>query len=133
MRIHGSVARAHFAPHSRYRLRSRHNRTSRSTSATACPRGSPKATFPVSQSQLRRALEHRFGRSLQQLSDSILFRPLHMTETSYGWNPRLDTARFAFGHDTLGARVNEPMHTSDRPNAADWLVTSVGDYARFAS
>jgi CubicO group peptidase (beta-lactamase class C family) len=81
---------------------------------------------------LRRALEHRFGRSLQQLSDSILFRPLHMTETSYGWNPRLDTARFAFGHDTLGARVNEPMHTSDRPNAADWLVTSIGDYARFA-
>jgi CubicO group peptidase (beta-lactamase class C family) len=81
---------------------------------------------------LRRALEHRFGRSLQQLSDSVLFRPLHMSETSYGWNPRIDTARFAFGHDTLGVRVSAPMRTSDRPNAADWLVTSIGDYARFA-
>ena len=81
---------------------------------------------------LRRALEHRFGRSLQQLSDSILFRPLHMSETSYGWNPRIDTARFAFGHDTLGARVDEPVRMNDHPNAADWLVTSIGDYARFA-
>jgi CubicO group peptidase (beta-lactamase class C family) len=81
---------------------------------------------------LRHALEHRFGRSLQQLSDSILFRPLHMTETTYGWNPRIDTARFAIGHDTLGNPVREPMRMNDHPNAADWLVTSIGDYARFA-
>jgi CubicO group peptidase (beta-lactamase class C family) len=81
---------------------------------------------------LRRALEHRFRRSLQQLSDSTLFRPIHMTESSYGWNPAIDTARFAFGHDTLGRRVDDSIRMSDRPNAADWLVTSIGDYARFA-
>jgi CubicO group peptidase (beta-lactamase class C family) len=81
---------------------------------------------------LRHALEHRFGQSLQQLSDSTLFRPLHMTETSYGWNPLMDTARFAVGHDTLGAAIATPMRTTDRANAADWLVTSIGDYARFA-
>jgi CubicO group peptidase (beta-lactamase class C family) len=81
---------------------------------------------------LRHALEHRYGRSLQQLSDSILFRPLHMTETTYGWNPRMDSARFAVGHDTLGAAIDTPMRTTDRANAADWLVTTIGDYARFA-
>jgi CubicO group peptidase (beta-lactamase class C family) len=81
---------------------------------------------------LRHVLENRFGRPLQQLSDSILFRPLHMTETSYGWNPRMDTARFAVGHDTLGAVIDTPMRTTEHANAADWLVTSIGDYARFA-
>jgi CubicO group peptidase (beta-lactamase class C family) len=81
---------------------------------------------------LRHALEHRFGRSLQQLSDSILFRPLHMTETTYGWNSRMDTARFAVGHDTLGAAIDTPMRPTSRANAADWLVTTIGDYARFA-
>jgi CubicO group peptidase (beta-lactamase class C family) len=81
---------------------------------------------------LRHALEHRYARSLQQLSDSILFRPLHMTETTYGWNPRADTSRFALGHDTSGAAIVERMRTVDRPNAADWLVTSIGDYSHFA-
>ena len=80
---------------------------------------------------LRRALEHKFSRSLQQLSDSILFRPLHMTETTFGWNPRADTSLFAFGHDTSGAPIVEEMRTMDRPNAADWLVTTIGDYSKF--
>jgi CubicO group peptidase (beta-lactamase class C family) len=80
---------------------------------------------------LRRALEHKYSRSLQQLSDSILFRPLHMTETTFGWNPHVDTSRFAFGHDTAGAPIVEKMRTMDKPNAADWLVTTIGDYAKF--
>src|SRR5256885_4972082 len=81
---------------------------------------------------LRHALEHRFGRSLQQLSDSVLFGPLQMTETSYGWNPRMDRARFAIGHDTLGAAIDAPMRAMEEANSADWLVTRIGDYARFA-
>jgi CubicO group peptidase (beta-lactamase class C family) len=55
-----------------------------------------------------------------------------MTETTYGWNPQIDTMRFAVGHDTLGAVLHTPIRTTDRPSAADWLVTSIGDYARFA-
>ena len=80
---------------------------------------------------LRHALEHKYGRSLQQLSDSILFRPLRMTETTFGWNPSEDTSRFAFGHDANGAPIAERMRTMDRPNAADWLVTTIGDYSKF--
>ena len=63
---------------------------------------------------LRHAQEHKYGRSLQQLSDSILFRPLEMTETTYGWNPQEDTSRFAIGHDTHGIAVDEVMRTTAR-------------------
>lgn len=80
---------------------------------------------------LRHALEHKYSRTLQQLSDSILFRPLHMTETTFGWNPRADRSRFASGHDTSGAQIVEGVHTTSEPNAADWLVTTIGDYSKF--
>ncbi len=82
---------------------------------------------------LRHALEHKFGESLQRLSDSILFAPLGMTNTTYGWDPRHDSSLFAYGHDTTGAIVYTSMHPMSRPNAADWLVTTIGDYARFAA
>jgi CubicO group peptidase (beta-lactamase class C family) len=81
---------------------------------------------------LRRALQQMTGRSLQQLSDSVLFAPLGMTETSYGWDTRNDSSRFVMGHDTSGADVHVAMRLASEPNAADWLVTTIGDYARFA-
>jgi CubicO group peptidase (beta-lactamase class C family) len=80
---------------------------------------------------LRHALEHKFGISLQHLADSVLFVPAKMTETTFGWNPRADTMRFAIGHDTAGAVIPTQMRTTATPNGADWLVTTVGDYARF--
>ncbi|MEO7039665.1 MAG: serine hydrolase domain-containing protein [Gemmatimonadaceae bacterium] len=80
---------------------------------------------------LRHALEHEFGRSLQQLSDSILFTPLGMTATTYGWNSTQDTLRFAVGHDTIGAMIHEPLRPMSQPSGADWLVTTIGDYSRF--
>jgi CubicO group peptidase (beta-lactamase class C family) len=81
---------------------------------------------------LRRALQQLSGRSLQQLSDSVLFTPLGMTETTYGWDARKDSSRFVIGHDTSGAERHVARRPTSEPNAADWLVTTVGDYARFA-
>jgi CubicO group peptidase (beta-lactamase class C family) len=80
---------------------------------------------------LRHALEHKYRTSLQHLSDSILFKPLGMTETTFGWNPQVDTLRFAIGHDTNGVAIADGMRTTARPSAADWLVTMIGDYSRF--
>ncbi|MEO8624175.1 MAG: serine hydrolase domain-containing protein [bacterium] len=80
---------------------------------------------------LRRAVEKKFGRTLQQLSDSVLFKPVGMTATNYGWNARLDASRFAEAHDSNGAKITEPRLTT--ANAADWLVTTIDDYARFAA
>ena len=81
---------------------------------------------------LRHALENMSGHSLQQLSDSILFAPLGMSETTYGWNPGKDSSRFVIGHDTGGREVRVARRTTAEPNAADWLVTTIADYARFA-
>lgn len=81
---------------------------------------------------LRRALERKFGRSLQQLSDTMLFRELHMRSTTYGWHPLADTLRYALPHDRHGVSLTRPRLTTDQPNAADWLVTTIGDYAQFA-
>jgi CubicO group peptidase (beta-lactamase class C family) len=82
---------------------------------------------------LRHALDHHFNTTLPHLADSILYKPLGMTETTYGWNPSMDTARFAIGHDTAGVAINEGMRTTDRPSAADWLVATIGDYSKFAA
>ncbi|MEP7001562.1 MAG: serine hydrolase domain-containing protein, partial [bacterium] len=80
---------------------------------------------------LRRAVERKFGQTLQQLSDSILFKPVGMTATSYGWTARRDASLFAEAHDSNGVKIAEPKLTT--PNAADWLVTTIDDYARFAA
>jgi CubicO group peptidase (beta-lactamase class C family) len=80
---------------------------------------------------LRHALEHKFRTPLPHLADSILFKPLGMTETTFGWNPGVDLSRFAIGHDTNGVAIASGMRTTARPSAADWLVTTVGDYSRF--
>lgn len=82
---------------------------------------------------LRHALDHHFNTSLPHLADSILFKPLGMSETTYGWNPSMDMARFAIGHDTAGVAINDGMRTNNRPSAADWLVTTIGDYSKFAA
>jgi len=54
-----------------------------------------------------------------------------MTKTTFGWNPQVDTSRFAIGHDTNGVAIAEGMRTIARPSAAEWLVTTIGDYSRF--
>ena len=78
---------------------------------------------------LRHALESKFHRPLQQLADSVLFTPLSMKHTRYGWSSRLDSARFADPHDVKGNRI--PMTKITQTIAADWLVTTIGDYTKF--
>ena len=45
---------------------------------------------------LRRALENKFGKTLEQISDSVLFNPLKMTDTNYRWQDEIDESRFGF-------------------------------------
>lgn len=82
---------------------------------------------------LRRVLDRKFGTSLQKLADSLVFSPARMHETTYGWNPAADSMRFAMGHDTAGAVIYSDKRTTAEPNAADWLVTTIGDYSRFGA
>ena len=82
---------------------------------------------------LRHVLEHRSGGSLQHLADSLVFAPLGMRETTFGWNPEADPGRLVAAHDTAGAALAITPRPMSRANAADWLVTTIGDYARFAA
>lgn len=77
---------------------------------------------------LRRALEKKFHRSLEQLADSLIFGPLHMNDTHLVWeNAMLD--HFAVAHNKKGEALEIVKNTE--PSAADQLKTTVPDYIRF--
>ena len=77
---------------------------------------------------LRHALEKKFHRGLDQLADSIIFRPLGMNDTHFTWRPA-DEPRFAYPFDATGKQLDPAKNTI--PNAADLLKTTVPDYTKF--
>jgi len=83
---------------------------------------------------LARALERKFNRTLQELADSLLFKPIGMKDTRYGWNKNVDESRFAFGHDSQGNMVPRSSTVDERASAegaAGSLITTVEDYCKF--
>lgn len=78
---------------------------------------------------LRKALEKKFGRSLQQLAQELIFQPLKMYDTRYVWDRNVDTSRLAIGYDKNG-NAYEPVK-NETPNAADDLLTTIEDYGNF--
>ncbi len=80
---------------------------------------------------LRRALERKFKKSLEQLSDSLLFRFLGMKDTRLYWDEDMDGSRFAFWHDAKG-NICKPSTPKGRGvNAAGSLLTTIEDFCRF--
>jgi CubicO group peptidase (beta-lactamase class C family) len=77
---------------------------------------------------LRQAVEKKLGVNLQQLAYKYVLAPAGMQNTHFGWNDQLDTNRFAWGYSSSGKQYD---YTYKNINAADWLVTSIGDYCRF--
>lgn len=78
---------------------------------------------------LRKALEKKFKKSLQQLADELIFQPLKMKDTRYDWNENIDTTRLAIGYDKDG-NTYETIKNKN-PNAADDLMTTIEDYGKF--
>ncbi len=78
---------------------------------------------------LRKALEKKFNKSLQQLADELIFQPLKMTDTRYVWSNKVDTTRLAIGYDKNGKAYE--TFKNKTPNAADDLLTTVEDYGKF--
>ncbi len=78
---------------------------------------------------LRKALEKKFKKSLQQLANELIFQPLEMNDTRYVWDKNVDTTRLAIGYDKDG----KPYETVKikTPNAADDLLTTIEDYGKF--
>lgn len=81
---------------------------------------------------LRQALERKFRKPLAQLSRERLLVPLGMTSTDHAWNEHVDESRFAHWHDAGGANAYTDFRITT-VNAADNLLTTVEDYARFGA
>jgi CubicO group peptidase (beta-lactamase class C family) len=78
---------------------------------------------------LRKALEAKFHKSLNELASELIFRPLKMTDTKYYWDSETDSSRFAIGYDSKGiAYKTEKNKTA---NGADNLLTTIEDYGKF--
>ena len=76
---------------------------------------------------LKKALENKFHKTLDQLAAEQVFGPLHMQDTKYTWY-QADTSRVAAGYDKDGNRY-EPVRNKTA-NAADDLLTTIGDYGK---
>lgn len=78
---------------------------------------------------LRKALERKFKKSLQQLAEELVFMPLDMDDTSYIWDQKTEVSRFAIGYDGNGNPYATTKNTI--ANAADDLHTTIADYGNF--
>ncbi len=78
---------------------------------------------------LRRALEKKLGKTLDQLASELIFKPLGMNDTRYYWDSTMDESRFAKWHEGNGNLYETYKSTS--ANGADDLLTTVEDYSKF--
>lgn len=78
---------------------------------------------------LRKALEKKFNKKLEQLADELVFKPLKMNDSQLVWDNKIDLSRFAIGYDSKG-NAYEPTKIKTA-NAADDLMTTISDYGTF--
>ena len=80
---------------------------------------------------LRSAMEKKFDKAIEVLSDSLIFKPLGMDNTWHKWNESVDEGRYARWHNGLG-ELYEGDHKIYWPSLDDDLITTVADYCIFA-
>lgn len=78
---------------------------------------------------LRKALEHKFNVPFEQLVDSLLFKPLKMSNTGFFWDAIMDSSLYANRHHEDGSAFD--LETWGTANPSNLVLTTVGDYARF--
>jgi len=78
---------------------------------------------------LRKAIEKKFKKPLQEIAKELIFRPIKMTDTNYIWTKDTDESRFAIGYDENGKAYETVKNKT--ANAADDVVTTIEDYGNF--
>jgi CubicO group peptidase (beta-lactamase class C family) len=78
---------------------------------------------------LRKALEKKFHKTLEQLASELIFKPLNMKDTRFFWDASVDSTRFAKWHKENGELYE--TYKNATANAADDLLTTVEDYSKF--
>jgi CubicO group peptidase (beta-lactamase class C family) len=80
---------------------------------------------------LRKALEKKFQKPLEKLTDSLIFSPLGMHDTQFAWDQSTDESRFAHWFDANGNEYKQD-YKATIINAADDILTTIEDYGKFA-
>ncbi|MHA6279595.1 serine hydrolase [Salinimicrobium sp. CAU 1759] len=80
---------------------------------------------------LKKAMESKFDKSIEQLADEHVFSPAGMTDTRFWWDEAMDESRYAQNFDEEGNLI--PIKKYYRASAAANLLTTVEDYGRFLS
>lgn len=78
---------------------------------------------------LRKALEKKSHKTLDQLASELIFEPLKMTDSQLVWNDKIDLLRYAANYDNKG-NAYEPTKNKTA-SAADDLLTTIEDYGTF--
>ncbi len=79
---------------------------------------------------LKTALENKFHKTIEYLTDSLIFKPLGMKDTRLKWDDNLDESRFAKWHDAEGKLYKESYKTHSA-SLDDDLLTTIEDYCKF--
>ncbi len=78
---------------------------------------------------LRKALEKKFGKSLEELANSLVFKPAKMKDTHFWWDKSMDEKRYVKNYDKNGEAFETVKYYE--ANAAANLLTTVEDYGNF--
>jgi len=80
---------------------------------------------------LRAAIEHKFHKSLSQLSDSLILKPLQMLDTHHMWDGKTNFEKYARMYDADGKEIKK-TDFSIQASAAAGLTTTIDDLSKFA-
>lgn len=80
---------------------------------------------------LRKAMERKLETTFEELCASFVFKPDDMKSSQLVWDDRIKSENFAHWHKTTDETYEDLE--SYEANAADNLLTTVGDFANFGS
>lgn len=78
---------------------------------------------------LRKAIENKFNKSLAQLANELIFKPLQMNDTHFFWDGTFNEKQFASRHEKNGSLISTKKDSIS--NAAYGVLTTVEDYSKF--
>lgn len=78
---------------------------------------------------LRKALEAKFNKSLEELAAELVFNPAKMKDTHFWWDKLMDEKRYVKNYDKGGKAFETKKYYE--ANAAANLLTTVEDYGNF--
>ncbi|WP_347922565.1 serine hydrolase [Pontimicrobium sp. SW4] len=78
---------------------------------------------------LRKTIEIKFNKSIEELANELIFIPAKMTDTRFWWDETMDESRYAQNFDIKGHNITTEKYY--KANAAANLLTTVEDYGNF--